>query len=127
MKKDRAAYAKELIDWHFTVAPEIETVYWVNPTAPETAPIQLMEVTGSVGRPNTNGDQLEVFHFGKSDDFPHESYVAELSREEFVLFEAKVIKGLDDFGSISDAKTFKREDFSASDSFASNDESGDGK
>jgi hypothetical protein len=77
-EKDRAA--RELIDWHYRVEPELETVYRViaeNEDDPDE-PIKLVEINAAA----VSTGSFSAFGFAPTDDFAYRTIIAELTRDE---------------------------------------------
>lgn len=78
MTKDEAA--RNLIDWHFRVEPDIVEVYrFLSPEeeAPDE-PIKLLEVSEAT----LPTGRVDAFGFGPAEDFPYSTVVSEVTPEE---------------------------------------------
>src|SRR5690606_23273199 len=76
--KDRAA--RELIEWHYQVEPELELVYRVvtdNEDDPDE-PIKLVEINAAAVRTG----RFSAFGFAPTQDFAYHTVIAELTRDE---------------------------------------------
>jgi len=78
---DKDAAAKDLVNHHFAVEPDLRAVYRIL-GEDETAarePIKLLEINGATVATGT----VEVFEFGPTKDTPYWVQIAEITPEEF--------------------------------------------
>lgn len=92
-KKDRAA--RELIEWHYEVEPDLELVYRVmaeNEDDPDE-PIKLVEINGAA----VSTGRFSAFGFAPTKDFAYHTVIAELTRDELetLLEQGKLPPGWD--------------------------------
>jgi hypothetical protein len=76
-EKDRAA--RELIEWHYQIEPELELVYRViadNEDDPRE-PIKLVEINAAA----ISTGKFSAFGFAPTQDFAYPTIIAELTRE----------------------------------------------
>jgi hypothetical protein len=77
-EKDRAA--RELIEWHYSIEPDLELVYRVitdNEDDPDE-PIKLVEINAAA----VSTGRFSAFGFAPTKDFAYHTIIAELTRDE---------------------------------------------
>lgn len=77
----KAAAARRLIEWHFTVEPELREVYRivVDNEESQEEPIRLLEVNAAT----VSTGSVEPFTFSPTQEIPFSTVIAEITPEEF--------------------------------------------
>lgn len=101
------AAARRLIDWHFTVEPELREVYRivVDDEESQEEPIRLLEVNAAT----VPTGSIEPFAFSPTQEIPFKTVIAEITPEELEWLQLNpgaLPKGWD----LSRAKRFVRPD-----------------
>lgn len=84
-EKDRAA--RELIEWHYQVEPELQLVYRViadNEDDPDE-PIKLVEINAAA----VSTGSFSAFGFAPTEGFAYHTIIAELTRDELDALSSK--------------------------------------
>lgn len=86
---DKDVAARDLIAWHFSVAPEITEIYRVlsDREGERDEPIKLLEVDAA----GLSADQLEPFLFGPSKDVPYPMLIASVTPNDLRRLRASLV------------------------------------
>lgn len=79
-RPDKDRVARELVEWHYKVEPDLEVVYRVladNEDDP-SEPIKLLEITAAA----VGTGRFQAFTFAPTPDVPYPTSIAELTREQ---------------------------------------------
>src|SRR5215210_8833191 len=81
------AAARRLIEWHFTVEPELREVYRIlmENEGSQEEPIRLLEVNAAT----VPTGSVEPFAFSPTQEIPFLTVIAEVTPEEFESFRSK--------------------------------------
>jgi hypothetical protein len=73
--------ARELVDAHFRVEPDLKTVYWIlsDDESEPNEPIKLLEVNAAT----IPMGSVEVYAFAPTREIPYRTAIAEVTPEEF--------------------------------------------
>jgi len=84
-EKDKKA--RELVDWHFEVEPDLVEVYRIisDDEANPAEPIKLLEVNEAT----LPSDKVEAFGFAPAKDFPFRTVIAEVTPKELANLRAR--------------------------------------
>jgi len=72
------AAARNLIQWHFTVEPELREVYRMDDEGSLEEPIRLLEVNAA----SVPTGSIEPFGFSPTEEIPFRTVIAEITPEE---------------------------------------------
>ncbi len=87
MESDKDRAARQLIEWHYEVEPELELVYRIfaeNEDDPDE-PIKLIEINAAA----VSTGRFSAFGFAPTADFAYPTVIAELTRDEFETLRKK--------------------------------------
>jgi hypothetical protein len=106
LAKDAAA--RRLIQWHFTVEPELREVYRIvlDDEGSQEEPIRLLEVNAAT----VPTGSVEPFTFSPTKEIPFRTVIAEITPEELASFESNP-EALPKGWSLSRAEHFVRSRF----------------
>lgn len=101
----KAAAASRLIQWHFTIEPELSEVYRIvlDDEGSQGGPIRLLEVNAAT----VPTGSIEPFTFSPTKEIPFRTVIAEITPEELASFQSNP-ESLPKGWSLSRAERFVR-------------------
>ncbi len=107
-RRNKDEVARELIDWHFSIDPRIQKIFWILSVAEEDEEeaIKLLEI--DAGASETG--RVDAFRFGPAGDITYPTEVALITPFEFELVKRRQLQ-LPEGWNLESAVIFDREEY----------------